>query len=64
MSGEEETRRVTVPVVWALWESVTVNWKESAVPFVVVLPTLDKESRLLVDWLRFRSDEAVDEAVE
>ncbi len=37
---------------------ISVEIKESPVPFVVVLPTLDKESRLLVDWLRFRSDEA------
>ncbi len=37
---------------------ISVEIKESAVPFVVVLPTLDKEARLLIDWLRFRSDEA------
>ena len=37
---------------------ISVEIKESAVPFVVVLPTLDKESRMLIDWLRFRSDEA------
>lgn len=37
---------------------ISIEIKESAVPFVVVLPTLDKESRLLIDWLRFRSDEA------
>jgi len=31
---------------------ISVEIKESAVPFVVVLPALDKETRLLVDWLR------------